>query len=418
MRSLLAAACLAAGALAQYSDIYNQPPDTVNGCECKSSCKVDLRFHCNVAPLCEVYPTCRGGKIAEWSWSKMMFWDYCVYNKYSRYEDLPAASKKDMLLRHVREDSDPSNFPHKLQQFNGLLRESVAVSFDSVSDVFPEPRGKWIHNIGVTGGIRFIGSGNHHYTGLFKGAEHGIIRLSVAKPVNMKEGVAPGMGIKFLRDGRPSANFVAMFTLDGQPSHETNFFQHAWSNHIPQTDDFGLKLVAAKFFQGSYCPLMVGLSDLSTDAAGRVGAFPFQLTFHPLRHSDCPCDDFPRCLANVARIPVGARLFEVRAVARPGAAAYTIGHIELTEKLRASKFGDEHLFFKHQRMEEDFRLHPDWLDAISKKRDCGLSGPTTSAPAYEKGCHAHVANLQRTNVSNLQRTKREAMLDTDKQVII
>lgn len=39
------------------------------------------------------------------------------------------------------------------------------------------------------------------------------------------------MGLKFLRDGVDSANLVAMFSVDGQPSW--NFFENDWTTIIP-----------------------------------------------------------------------------------------------------------------------------------------------------------------------------------------
>ena len=42
---------------------------------------------------------------------------------------------------------------------------------------------------------------------------------------------APGMGLKFLRDGMDSANLLAMFAVEGQESW--NFFKNDFSNHIP-----------------------------------------------------------------------------------------------------------------------------------------------------------------------------------------
>merc|ERR1719460_623376 len=108
------------------------------------------------------------------------------------------------------------------------------------------------------------------------------MRLSSAKEPSAGGGTAPGMGVKFFRDGRPSANFVAMYSLDGQPTTDTNFFAHDWNNHIPMTDNFGLKIIAAKFWQASYCPLMVGFLDMvinAPDALVAFGSFPFQLFF-------------------------------------------------------------------------------------------------------------------------------------------
>ena len=60
-------------------------------------------------------------------------------------------------------------------------------------------------------------------------------RLSLAlEPDTSKLNTAPGMGLKFLRDGMDSANLVAMYSVDGQESW--NFFKNDFSNHIPRFD--------------------------------------------------------------------------------------------------------------------------------------------------------------------------------------
>merc|ERR1711862_1017540 len=206
------------------------------------------------------------------------------------------------------------------------------------------------------------------------------------------------MGIKFLRDGRESANLVAMYSLGGQPCEETNFFEHVWSNHIPATSDFGLKLVVDKFWQGSSCPQMVGLSDFATTDANTPaapGSFPFELQFAPRSgiwgepdfvHVDCDCMDYDECVHNLEAIPNGTPLFVVWARASPGALLMPIGNITLTSKLAASAFGDEQLFFQHQRMEDDFAIHPEWLEALDLKTDCGMTGASGSKPTIQQGC--------------------------------
>ena len=57
-------------------------------------------------------------------------------------------------------------------------------------------------------------------------------RLSLAlEPDTRRMTTAPGMGLKFSRDGVHSANLVAMFSVGGQESW--NFFKNDFSNHIP-----------------------------------------------------------------------------------------------------------------------------------------------------------------------------------------
>jgi len=81
---------------------------------------------------------------------------------------------------------------------------------------------------------------------MFRQASHGFARLSVAKPVDTKTpNMAPGMGIKLLRDGMDSANFVCMFSVDGQD--DLNFFANDFVNHIPDPQDILLKPLEARF---------------------------------------------------------------------------------------------------------------------------------------------------------------------------
>lgn len=391
MRTVLVASLAAAGAAGAASDIYGAAPSTTLGCECASPCSVGLLFHCNAAPVCKVKSRhCSKGQ-AEWSFSLASHYDYCVYGPDEAYEALPAAKKKAMVLAHVTADTVPESYPPLLSVLGGIMLESVRVSFEASADVFPESRKKWIHSSGVVGGIRFESLGGHPFTGLFEGAEHGLVRFSAAKEPSADGGIAPGMGIKFFRDGRPSANFVAMYSLDGQPcaDGDSDFFAHEWSNHIAKSGDFGLKIIAAKFWQASSCPLMVGVSDLSSDASGKAGSFPFQLKFRPLVEAKCPCGDYGACMAKLESIAVGTRLFEVSAVARPGRSAQpqVIGYISLTEALTTSKFGDTQLFFRHQHMEEDFELEPSWLSSLNDGEVvCGMPYTGGKPPAVSVGC--------------------------------
>lgn len=94
----------------------------------------------------------------------------------------------------------------------------------------------------------------------------------------------PGFGLKFLRDGHQSANLVAMYGVDGQPSW--NFFKMDFSNHL--VDDphgAGQQALAAKFKTATPLINYVGLSDLAAyDQHGHKAenpVFPFQLIFEP-----------------------------------------------------------------------------------------------------------------------------------------
>ena len=54
------------------------------------------------------------------------------------------------------------------------------------------------------------------------------------EPVSTVQETAPGMGLKFLRDGMHSANLVAMYSVNGQESW--NFFKNDFTTHIGKAD--------------------------------------------------------------------------------------------------------------------------------------------------------------------------------------
>ena len=94
----------------------------------------------------------------------------------------------------------------------------------------PEGRVKMTHPRGVVMKVAFRPT-SHNYTGIFRGAKHGILRVSdVVRTDPEVPQTSPGFGIKFLRDGMDSADGVAMFSLDGQSSF--NFFENRWSTHL------------------------------------------------------------------------------------------------------------------------------------------------------------------------------------------
>ena len=55
----------------------------------------------------------------------------------------------------------------------------------------------------------------------------------------------PSMAIKVLRDHMPSANVVAMYSLDGNPKNNWNFFAKDFTNHLStsySTDNLSLAI--------------------------------------------------------------------------------------------------------------------------------------------------------------------------------
>lgn len=108
-------------------------------------------------------------------------------------------------------------------------------------------RTKYIHSVGAHGKVKFVPAAEKSpFTGIFEGANHGIVRFSsAAKPVADGQPLAPGMGLKFLRDGVDSANLVSMWSTSGQPG-DWNFFSNDFFTHIAGAT--GALVVLAKKF--------------------------------------------------------------------------------------------------------------------------------------------------------------------------
>ena len=97
---------------------------------------------------------------------------------------------------------------------------------DELACGFTGCRNKSIHAKGNVAKFKWVDQGGHKYTGMFKGGtDYGIVRFSVAAPAitaSIAPKLLPGMGVKLLRDHHDSANFVAMYSVDGQTS--LNYF--------------------------------------------------------------------------------------------------------------------------------------------------------------------------------------------------
>jgi len=75
-------------------------------------------------------------------------------------------------------------------------------------------RTKYIHSVGTHGKVSWVPNGSK-FSGMFDQADHGYIRLSSAAKPSGSQPLAPGMGLKWLRDGIESANLVAMWSVNG-----------------------------------------------------------------------------------------------------------------------------------------------------------------------------------------------------------
>jgi len=196
----------------------------------------------------------------------------------------------DQLWSALTADETPAEFPGPLT-LAGLFIESMEPSFDLPGDEMSTglfARKKLIHCVGVVGKAKLISTGTHPFTGIFTGSDKVMVRMSSAKkPVlgdNNSNPLTPGMGFKALRDGIDSANFVAMYGVNGQPG-EWDFFKHTFKSHIAAAKGEALLLVSKKFATATPWIQEVANNDMAT--YGTDGSkvsnpvFPYMLEFDP-----------------------------------------------------------------------------------------------------------------------------------------
>jgi len=117
----------------------------------------------------------------------------------------------------------------------------------------------------------------------------------------------------------------------------------------------------------------VGLSDFAEyDEAGNQSKnpkFPFSLRFQPdksvstLFPKDLPNGGYMSFVDQLKSVPGDSTLYNVYAMDQPkelGGKESHIGDLVMEGILTSSVFGDEKLFFRHQKMDDDVKLQPSW----------------------------------------------------------
>jgi hypothetical protein len=289
-------------------------------------------------------------------------------------------NKEDTLYNAVMADTT-SNGWYSAVHLAELFIENLNTSFSYVGDDMPgqnlfnlEERPKLIHSVGTVSQIQYIDLGGHNFTGVFKGCQNGFLRLSLATPPDAKI-IVPGLSLKFMRNGVPSGNVFAMYSLNGQSSF--NFFKHDLSNHAPQVNindpniPFAKKMLFNAFSKVSTWPTWLGVNDLGKyDQYGNTVAnpvFPFRVIFHPVTaiHSlfpDAPQSGDSFFLNQLETLAPGP-IYEVYAQPTPysNLTIGPIGRIDGLTSPSSSLFGDRDMYFQHTRMEDDFNLNPAWV---------------------------------------------------------
>lgn len=295
---------------------------------------------------------------------------YIPSNLPQNYEVFSACEKQSVIWQQIQ-NTEYKQMPEYekfgVPQLVGLARQTLTTKGQNFSDFSPAGWQKFLHARAAVAKVRIV-SRNNQYTGIFAGAECGILRLSLTYKPTDKRAVAPGLALKVLRDGARSANVSALVSLYGQQKNY-NFFQYPMSNIVPIGNDFGQKLVHRIFRRVSRFPEELLISDMAAvDAKGITVAnrvSPRQIFFVPsenLKFSSAEHDvrnDFSSItpetlLYRIYAVSDSKREFDyVSNYSAEQVPAFLkdsvhIADVVTTSEFRASEFGDNGLFFRHQ----------------------------------------------------------------------
>jgi len=313
-----------------------------------------------------------------------------------KYFNLKASEKMNSLWNKITEDTTPLGFYGHLTNAKIFL-EDMHPSFEIPGDELLGDRKKYIHTLGVIAKFQWVNEGGHDYTGIFEGADQGLIRFSCAKKPdyskrNAQDGVdnfVPGFSIKMLRNGLPSTNLVAMYGVNGTPSW--NLFKFPFSNHIGVPKGIAFKALGLKFSTATDFIQTVGLFDFALhtqDGSVRTKPrYPFKLRFQPtpqvanLFPEDSNGEEYQD---QWKRIPVNVPIYDVYAQDQPEKDIWKkVASIKLTSPVTTSKWGDESLFIRHTYMDIDIKDNPKWENYVPK---FSIFGKDKLSPADIKAC--------------------------------
>eukprot|EP00656_Telonema_subtile_P029374 TRINITY_DN3251_c0_g1_i9.p1 TRINITY_DN3251_c0_g1~~TRINITY_DN3251_c0_g1_i9.p1 ORF type:complete len:450 (+),score=132.35 TRINITY_DN3251_c0_g1_i9:102-1451(+) len=276
-----------------------------------------------------------------------------------------------------------------------LFTESMDEPFDRFADNLPAGRERLIHSFGSVAQVKLTAAKNNTFTGLFEGADHGVIRLSLAANPAFA-GFTPGFGLKFFRDGQPSGNIISMYALSGQGS-DYNFFKHSFKNHVPSNVTGALTALAGAFAKGALNPTKIAVDGFSAaDQRGKTATqpkFPEMVYWKPNKaltgRFKAAKHEFR---ADLATIAPGTMLYEVFAVdhgeclcsGEPCADFSTcnttkIGELSTSSGFVASKWGDDNIFFQHYRWSKKTRATCTYAQALAADTLTALPADTKTS---------------------------------------
>ena len=288
------------------------------------------------------------------------------------YLPLSAKNKQEILWEKIVNtkhknlpEFDSMEGPGAIKRVFGMATQYLTHKVEKPTDFAPAGWKKYIHRRGVVAKVIYLSHGNHPFTGAFNGIPHALLRLSLT--YHPKKSFAPGLALKVLRDGAPSANVSALYTLSGQ-GQSYNFMENPLSNIVPVGQSIGEWVIHKIFSKVAKYPeelRMEHMASFSSDgkevhepiAPRQIFFVPNEeISFSKSRHD--MREDF-------LSLKPGTKLYTVYSAPRTKdfqefhnyqikdidihkEKAVPIGEIVTTSEFIASEFGDTGIFFKHE----------------------------------------------------------------------
>ena len=353
-------------------EVADPETTTTNGCQCSSTCGAsvsDFYTHdwCYTENECGEYTFLKG------------YWDYCVYKNTPSYNDLSWQDKEKIIWDQVTSDASLGGYyPTK------MFTESVMTTFENEWDFLPNGRQKVIHGNGAICKFDLEVSKESPFSGLLQAGSKvsGLIRMGPATDsfADTTQGMSPGVSIKFLRTGTNSANFLLLHTLAPLPDNSFNFFQAPMTNHLPaEFSGVALYALGKKFCSTGHCVTKNGISNVCThDQDGNEAeelVYPFKFTFESADVSfpnEAP-ESMEKFMDQFRVLPVGTKLYQVKAHQSPeDTEGLFLGNLVTASQCVTSHYGDTKLAFKHQWIEEDLEMRPQWSEAYYDQCYCNV----------------------------------------------
>lgn len=291
------------------------------------------------------------------------------------YKQWAACDKQDHLWVNgaLRTTYDAGERPDlKPVDIGGLIDSILWTKVKRSDDVAPVGYEKPIHAYGAMATVKFESTGNHDYSGIFKGSECGLLRLSVTGDPNDRA-FAPGLAWKAFVDGKNSRNVSALYTLSGQDDNH-NFFANELSQYVsPEVNEtLGTTALFSLVTTKPTRMMTSKMARVTEDGTveDNINA-PSQIYFVPRPEvKDLFTSAAHDFRDDLVTLPEGTVLYDIYGTSEKirysifpyfnnkyannrRDSAVKLGELTTTSEFTTSAFGDGGVFFRHQRYEDD-----------------------------------------------------------------